>query len=34
MCENGNITFEISLTWAVLIGIIAAMVFVYNMVKN
>lgn len=33
MCE-GTMTFEISLTWAILAGVIAAMVFVYNMVKN
>ena len=31
---EGTMTFEISLTWAIVLVVIAAMVFVYNMVKN
>lgn len=33
MCE-GNITFEMSLTWAIVIAFISLLVFIYNMVKN
>lgn len=31
---DGNITFEISLTWAIIVGIIAVLVFIYKIVKD
>lgn len=31
---DGNITFEISLTWATVVGVIAVLVFIYKIVKD
>lgn len=31
---DGNITFEISLTWAIVVGIIAVLIFIYKIVKD
>lgn len=31
---DGNITFEISLTWAIVTAIIAVLVFIYKIVKD
>lgn len=31
---DGNITFEISLTWAIVGVIIAVLVFIYKMIKD
>ncbi len=31
---DGNITFEISLTWAIIVGIIAVLIFIYKIVKD
>lgn len=31
---DGNITFEISLTWAIVVVIIAVLVFIYEIVKE
>ena len=31
---EGNITFEISLTWAIVVAIIAVLVFIYKIVKD
>lgn len=31
---NGNVTFQISLTWAVVVVIIAILIFFYNLSKE
>ena len=31
---EGNIIFEISLTWAIVVAIIAVLVFIYKIVKD
>lgn len=31
---NGDVTFQISLTWAVVVVIIAILIFLYNLTKE
>ena len=33
MCE-GNITFELSLTWDIVVAFISLLVFIYNVMKD